>query len=536
MRTRFRNKKYKLTSFTTPKERVLLGVFFIMLGFGLILLSGQLLKTSTQPKGEKGGFFSEGIGSQPRSLNPLFANQANISQPTTPLVFSSLVKFSPQGKIIMDLAKDFEIKKEGRVFIFRLRKNVKWHDGQPLTAKDVAFTIDQVQNNKATPFKLNWEGVEYEILGPYEIKFNLPNPYPPFIVNASLLPILPRHILSSSHKLELVGSGPYKVTTIRKTNHHILKVLLTANPYYYKKKPSITQLTLKYYPNPQAAYLAFKRGEVDSVYLSQTSSTASLPGYNVYKALLPRYFAIFFNPNQNPLLQEKKVRQGLALAIDKNKLIKTVIKGQAVPINYPLPQFIISNRRPSSIPPTFNPQKAKQMLEPYQNAEIVLTTSKAPLLQDTAYFIKKSWSQFGIKVKVETVPFKKLLAQVIKPRKYEALLFGQSLSFEPDPFSFWHSTQVKHPGLNLSAYQNSEVDRILEQARQSLDVEARIQLYNKFNEIVSSDYPACFLYSPYFVYVARSEIKGVNIQQLNLPQDRFNEANKWYVNRRREWK
>lgn len=536
MIARFGNKKDRFVSVATPKDRLLLGTFFIMLGFGLVLLSGQALKASTQLHPAKGGFFSEGLSFQPRNLNPLFANQQNISQPTTPLIFSSLVKFSPEGKIIMDLVRDFEIKKEGQVFIFRLRKNVKWHDGESVGAKDVAFTIDQIQKTENySPLKLNWEGVEYEILGPYEIKFNLPNPYPPFIINASI-PILPRHISLSSQKLHPVGSGPYKIIKIQKTNDNITAVFLEKNKDYYKKEPLIKQVILKYYSSLQAAYLAFKKGEIDSLQMPQATKIASSPGYNVSQVLLPRYFAVFFNPNKNLLLQEKKVRQGLALAIDKNKLIESIIGGQAVKVNYPLPHFITGDQQASTIPHTFNPTKAKEILEPYQNAEITLTTSKAPLLQEVAAFIKKSWSQFGLNVKVETFPFEALLSEAIKPRKYQALLFGQSLSFEPDPFSFWHSTQVKHPGLNLSAYENSEVDRILEQARQTLDVEARIELYDKFNETVSRDYPACFLYSPYYLYVARSEIEGINLQQLNLPQDRFNEINQWYVNEKRTWR
>lgn len=149
--------------------------------------------------------------------------------------------------------------------------------------------------------------------------------------------------------------------------------------------------------------------------------------------------------------------------------------------------------------------------------------------------IKNQWEQFRINVKVKIKSAQKLLQNQIKSRNYEALLFGQMLSFEPDPFSFWHSSQSQYPGANLSLYQNKEVDKILEQIRSEMELQKRLDLYKKLNQKVKNDYPALFLYSPTLNYFFIKQLKGINLNKLNSSKDRFNKVEKWYLNEIRSW-
>ena len=121
----------------------------------------------------------------------------------------------------------------------------------------------------------------------------------------------------------------------------------------------------------------------------------------------------------------------------------------------------------------------------------------------------------------------------IRPREYEALLFGEVLNYDPDPFAFWHSSQKKDPGLNLALYDNSEVDTLLEEARKTADQNARIEKYQKFQELLVDDIPAIFLYSPHYLYVHNKSVRGAEIDNIIIPSNRFNGIENWFVKTKR---
>jgi peptide/nickel transport system substrate-binding protein len=278
----------------------------------------------------------------------------------------------------------------------------------------------------------------------------------------------------------------------------------------------------------------------------------------IKKLKLPRYFAVFFNQNQSKQLSDKNVRMALSYATDKEKILKEILSDNGTIVDSPMLPGII-NIPDDAEKYNFDIEKAKKTLDdagwklsetdgvrekaaaPAKKGakpaeptklEIRLTTSNWPELTMVADQIKKQWEAAGAKVNVETLDLSEL-QQVIRDRDYEALLFGEVLGLDPDPLSFWHSSQKRDPGLNLALYDNKDADKLLEDARLTQDKPARLSKYDDFQKTVAKDVPAIFLYSPDYLYAQPAKIKNNNTSIVSIPSDRFATVNQWYINTRR---
>ena len=157
-----------------------------------------------------------------------------------------------------------------------------------------------------------------------------------------------------------------------------------------------------------------------------------------------------------------------------------------------------------------------------------LTTGDSPELTHAAEAIKLMLADIGIEVSVASHSFADLEATVIRPRSFEMLLFGQVYGYEPDPFTFWHSTQIKDPGLNVALFTNKKADQLLEEARRTTSTTLRRQKYAAFAKLADADIPAVPLYTQLYLYLLPRDINGVEISRMALPSDRFNGIQSWY--------
>ena len=165
--------------------------------------------------------------------------------------------------------------------------------------------------------------------------------------------------------------------------------------------------------------------------------------------------------------------------------------------------------------------------------KIILTTVDQSPLKEVAQLIKQQWEELGVEAEIRTYPLAVLERDIIKPRAYQTLLFGEILGIIPDPFPFWHSSQKKDPGLNLSSYGNKEADVLLEKARKESDLATRLRLYEQLQEILLKDTPAIFLYDLDYTYLVSSEIKGIQGQLIADPSQRFSKVTEWYIKTKR---
>ena len=165
-----------------------------------------------------------------------------------------------------------------------------------------------------------------------------------------------------------------------------------------------------------------------------------------------------------------------------------------------------------------------------------LTTANQPILIEVASLLQSQWKNLGVEVEIKTFDTSTLEREIIKPRSYEALLFGEVLGAIPDLFPFWSSLQKKDPGLNLAMYENKKCDKLLEEVRQSLDEEVRKEKLEEFQELLIEDAPALFLYNPDYLYSVSKEIKGIDVKIITTPSKRFVGIEDWYIKTKRAWR
>lgn len=549
-------------------------IVFVILLFLLLVSTIAILETLNKSLMVKipfrGGSVSIGIIGTPRFVNPILAT-TGADLDMTALVYSGLMRKNEDATITPDLAKSYEMSKDGLIYKFVLRDNIYFQDGKKVTTDDIIFTINKTKDSVIkSPHKVDWEGVTVTKIDDKTIEFSLKKPYPLFLENATL-GILPEHIWANS-PIELntaninpIGSGPYMVKNIMKeTSGIVISYELEPFKKFVLGEPYISTMNLNFYQNEDELIKALEAKEVDEISAITPLNADILKerNYEIGSSVLPRVFGLFFNQNQNQIFTNKVVKKAIDQAIDKDKIIREVLFGYGVAIDNPIPPNMISyqklevgNNTPREevlknamnnltkdgwtkgedgfLVKITTDKKKKKTITPL---EFSISTGNAWELTKTADLIKQDLEKIGIRVDVKTFEVGNLNQSVIRPRKYDALLFGQIINHESDLFAFWHSSQRKDPGLNVAMYTNPKVDKILEDAFVTIDEQARIKKYAQFEDEIKKDMPAVFLYSPNFIYVAPNKIKGLSINHIISPEDRFANVYSWYTETENVWK
>ncbi len=514
-----------------------------------------------------GGTFREGIIGTPRFVNPILA-VTRADKDLSELMFDGLLTVGNEGGLVPNIAETYTISEDGLTYNVVLRKDIQFHDGTPLTARDVVFTIGRITDPMlASPLRPNFDGVTVEQVGEYELNFVLEEPYTPFAENLTF-GILPEHIWStvtseefpfSQRNSEPVGSGAYKMKDIVRNAAGIpLTYILEANPNYHRGVPKIETLTLTFFPGEDALVEAFKEGLLDALSGIDPARLFELgintDTHTVLRMPLPRTFAIFFNQNKSAALRDRAVREALNVAIDRTELTNTVLGGYGIPLSGPLPiGFGISITGAT----TSDGDRAeiargilrdsgwklsvetgvweKEIDDVVTPLEISIATVNNPLFEATAESVRAAWERIGVRVTVKQFEQSDLTQGIIRPRDYEALLFGTQVGRALDYFSFWHSSQRNDPGLNVALYANITTDALLEEARTAVDITKRNEALMRFSEEIQKETPALFLYQPEFIYVFPHAVTGATFVGTSEPHERFASVHDWYVDTDSMW-
>ncbi len=559
---------FAFASFSKTEWRVFMGLLtLLVLSTILILESINKYFMVTVPL--RGSSLSIGIAGVPRFINPILANsEADLD--LVSLIYSGLMRKSPKGILIPDLASKYEMSDNGLVYTFTLKDNLYFQNDKEVTADDVLFTINKVKDGiLASPRKVDWEGVSIEKIDEKNIKFILKQPYASFL-ESTTLGIMPAHLWENS-PIELnerntnpVGSGPYMISEASKQSSGIIdSYKLVPFKKFILGEPYIQTLDLRFYQNEEDLAKALGNGEVDEV-----SSITPLDAenfkernYQVESAVLPRVFGLFFNQNVNRLFTDKVVISAINRAIDKEKIVRDVLFGYGVTIDSPIPPTMEEYKK-EAIKNSPSRQEILQRVENdlskagwKKNAEgflektitqnkkktvtplqFSISTGNVSDLEKTAELIKEDLAALGMKVEIKTFEKGNLNQSVIRPRKYDVLLFGQIINHEPDLFAFWHSSQRKDPGLNVAMYTNGKVDKLLEDASITVNTPERIKKYNELKIEIEKDMPAVFLFSPHFIYVAAKKVKNFKMESIISPSDRYLNGYLWYIETENVWK
>ena len=550
------------------KEKVVLSVFtaIFLIAAGGIIWNINTLYSIEIP--DYGGTLKEGTIGIPRFVNPLLAT-SDVDKDITSLIYSGLLAADGKGNLAPALAEKFNVSENGLSYIFDINPKTKWHDGEQVTSDDVLFTIKLAKNPLLQSSKrANWEGVEVEKISDFQIRFILQKPFAPFLENATL-EIMPEHIWGempldqislSDFNVKPIGAGPFKIKKVNRNSSGIITSYeLRANENFVLGKPFIKNLILNFYPSEEKLIESYKNGKIDNLgYISPQNAkyVQSLHKNNSLETpLLPRVFGLFLNQNNPKALSEIKVRQALDLSAPKSRLVKEVLNGYGSPIDSPIPPGTFGAMRyEENQSGADGKEEAKKILisagwELNEESgimekntkkdkiplEFTISTSNNSDLIKTAEILKETWKEIGIKVNLEIFEIGDLNQLVIRQRKYDALLFGEIVGRDPDPFAFWHSSQRNDPGLNIALYANATVDKLLEDARTVLNPEKKKGIYEKFQQEVKKDLPAIFLYSPYYLYIVPDFLKGLEIKNITAPQERFNGIHKWHIKTREVW-
>lgn len=527
---------------------------FIISGFGLLLKVSNSFLIEVP---ERGGSITEGIIGTPRFINPLLAI-SDADKDLTSLVYSGLLKATPEGDLVPDLAKEWRISEDGLSYTFILKDGITFHDGTPVTTEDVEFTIQKALDPLLkSPRRSNWEGVLVQKTNEKEITFSLRQPYAPFIENLTL-GILPKHIWKnatsdefafSENNVSATGSGPYTIDEIKKSSAGLpVYFELQSFSNYALGKPFIDTFIIRVYQNEDELVENWQEGFVESISGISAERVASfdLDKFNLYNASLPRAFGAFFNQNQANIFLHKEVREALDMAVDKEEIIRSTLLGYGTAIESPLPIFA-GGEDADTIP---HKEEAETLLQKngwVLNADGVrekkkevlsfsISTSNAPELKKTAELLQGYWKELGVKVDIKIFETGDLNQNIIRPRKYDVLLFGIVVGRDADLYPFWHSSQRNDPGLNIALYANIATDKILEQVRETTDESKRTELYTSFESEIKKDTPAVFLYSPDFMYIMPKRVHDVSLGHIMTPGERFLNIHKWFIETNKVWK
>lgn len=546
-------------SFSKKEKLAVTGLCIIAILGGIAWL-GIYLVNNTEVVAKERGEYVEGLMGEPLYINPVLSLTNDVDNDIEHLIYSRLFTYDNKGNLKPDLVERYEVSEDHKTYIFYLKQNILWEDGNVITTDDIEYTFNIIQNQDyKSPLSLNFRGVELQKVDEHQIKFLTKNVYTPFLNNLTF-GILPQHIWKDAtpssfflteHNLKPVGSGPFKFSKLKKDkNGHILWYQLTRNDTYYDKKPYFDKVTFKFYADEDSLLQAFNKKEILGISSISPASKDTIKNADIHSIKLPRYYAVFMNQTKNKALANMSIRKALAFGTDRNKIIREAFHNEASIVNGPLLEEMVGYN-PDAKKYDFSPEQARQMLDQDNwkdvdsdgtrekdgvRAEFTLVTTDLPEFLKVAEIIKNDWQDIGIKVNILSLSVGELQQNHIKPREYEAILFGEILGLNPDPYSFWHSSQKKDPGLNLAIYDNRDVDKALEQARQTTNQEERIAQYRLFQSIVAEEVPAVFLYSPYYIHPCNKIVKNIPDKIIASPSYRFVDINEWYIKTKRVWK
>ena len=458
--------------------------------------------------------------------------------------------------LVPDLAESYEINDDQTVYRLTVRDDARWHDGRPVRAADVIFTVSAIQNTGyRSPLEVSFAGITVEQIDERTVQFTLSEPFAPFL---SLLTvgILPSHLWENISPVNAsvaelnkkpIGSGPYKFEKfVKDTKGNIRSYTFVRNSDYYLGAPYIEKLHFKFYPDMTAALEALRNHNIEGLSFLPLEAIPDFEDDNKLQILFPslqQYTAAFFNPEHQEILDETEVREALVLATDKDALVEKVLGAYGHTVD----SFILEGmvgEHPDIRKIGYDKEAASAKLEEagWELAEgsevrtkdgteldLTIVTLNSSELTATANELKNQWSQIGVRVAVSAVDSTTFQNDILKNRGYDILISGELYGIDPDPYAFWHSSQTEFPGLNLAQFSNRKADELIEQARGTSDLAQRAQAYRDLQDLVAKDIAAIFLYQPAYSYVSSSKIQNVDVGQIVIPADRFANINTWYI-------
>lgn len=507
-----------------------------------------------------GGTYSEGMVGNFTNANPLYATSL-VDSSVSRLLFAGLLKYDANNKLVGDLAEKLTIDDTGKVYTVTLHSNLTWHDGQPLTADDVVFTIQTIQNPDAgSPLFASWRGIVSKAIDSRTITFTLTNSFAPFIYSLTT-GIVPKHSLQSVQPAQLrsslfntahpIGAGPFRWETIELIGNsqesRQQSIGLLAFDHYHTNPPAIERFLIKTYSDQDHLLASYKKQEINTLVgldrvPEELTKDKDIGEYNV--PLTAENMA-FFNIDSE-ILKDARVRQALVYGVNVGDTVKdlgypVVIADEPLlrdqlgysPATRQLATDIAQAKKILDEAGWKLPDKGQIRMNGKTKLELKFVAQNTTDYVYMTQKLQKAWAALGIGTQVTLVTDSEL-QPAIKGRGYDVLLYGISMGIDPDVFAYWHSTQadpISQTRLNFSNYKSAIVDKALESGRSRLDPTLRAAKYLPFLQAWRNDAPALALYQPRFLYITRGSLAGFSPKSLNSATDRFANVENWMIRR-----
>ncbi len=474
-------------------------------------------------------------------INPVLTS-TTLSTKLIDVIYDGLIELDQQLVPRPHLAQSWIQSQDGLVWTFHIRKGVKFHDGHELTAEDVAFTFKAIKEQKGgQPWSYVFEEIDQiTVLEPYVLQVTLKKPFAAFL-QALFIGILPKHLLRERNLTqsiptdEIIGTGPYLLKSWSEQ-----KATLKAFDNYFLGKPYINEIHVDIYPNQKAIWAKFMAEEVDyfEYFTPKTFEILKqVPSFNLYTIEKPYYYLVAFN-QKAPIFKDKKIRQALNYAINKEEIITRVLMSQGrVMAGTIFPDSWAFN--PKVSPYSYNPHKALKLLNEAgwkdHDGDHLLDKEGKPfhftihintgdeLKKQTILLLQQQLLDIGIQL--DAIFFDVADTSFIFKKQFQSFLVEMLAIPDPDmSYLFWHSSQTEG-GFNVFSYQNPEVDKFLENGRAELDPSKRKTIYFDYQEEMHQDPPGTFLFWTQGLVGVHKRFKGVKLGQILS----FKNIREWYV-------
>ncbi len=502
-----------------------------------------------------GGIYTEGILGDFTNANPMYAS-GDVDESVSKLVFAGLLTYDEDNNLIGDLAEDWAVDTTERVYTVTLRPGLTWHDGAPLTARDVLFTYKTIQNPDASSYlHQSWRDVKVEAPNNRTIVFTLPNQlsaFPHHMTNG----IVPEHLLktvapnemrsTTFNTLSPVGAGPFMWEAIEvngstpETREEQIALVPFEN--YHAGKPKLASFVIHSFRSVERLTASFERREITGAnFLELPNSLKAYEGIQVNNYLMTAANMVFFKQSY-PVFADTAVRKALVQGADVQAIIQEL--GY---VTYPVKgPFLLGQLGydKSLVQAGYDRTAAAASLDAagwVAGESGVRAKGGVPLsftlqAQDTpenrliTAKLQEDWRLLGVKadMRLREGPD---LQRVLADQSYEALLYGISIGPDPDVFVYWHSSQ-KDPRsnrLNFSHYSSKVADTALEGGRTRNDAALRAVKYLPFLQAWQQDTPALGLYQPRYLYATHGTVFGLDPHTINNDTDRFNNVHEWQI-------
>ena len=547
------------------REKLIVGGLFLVIVGALAYWIYTLYIESTDAVPTSGGVYIEGMVGNPLYINPVLSKANAIDYDLSRLLFSGLMQYDKDGKLIGDLATDWEISDDGKTYRVFLKNNVLWHDGEVLNADDIIFTIDRIKDLAyKSPIRELWLNVEVDRgQDDYTVVFTLDAPRTDFLefLTVGILPkhiwegITPENFALHRWNLEPIGSGPYRFERTQKdADGKVLIFELSAFEEYYGKIPYIDTFIFKFYPDRDSVIEAYKNKEIRSISGIDAWAWEDFGEHskklNLHAMRIPHYYVAYFNHNKSKELAYKDVREAITLATDREALVQDIYNGRADTVEVPFLESMGIRSLSQEEGREERIKRANEILEESgwkrgedgirqkddMRLEFDMITADWREFTMSADILREQWSEIGVQVNVKVVTVYDLWNNFIKTREYELIMFAHTTMLIPDIYPYWHSSRTQDPGLNLAVYKNDDLDALIEKLRLSRNEDERYGIIREIQEFFSKEYPSLYLFSPHYLYPVDESVQGIVVEQIAEHPDRFFGVENWYIKTKRVWK